>query len=104
MAGTTLAEPMSIGVAALLVGLFVIPVILLYMGHRLRKRSRRWRLTFWGALFGHTLAACFALWYSMVPPEIWSSGDFSRGLFGFYGMVLGAVAGAALGVLLSLKR
>ena len=95
---------MSIGTVALLAGLFVIPMILLYMGHRMRRRSRRWRLTFWGALFGHTIAACFALWYSMVPPELWISGDFSRGLFGFYGMLLGGFLGGLVGMALSLKK
>ena len=94
---------MSVGVLALLAGLFLMPVLLLYMGHRLRRRSRRWRLIFWGALFGHTIAAMFALWYSMVPPELWTSADFTRGLFGFYGMLLGALAGAVIGVALSLR-
>jgi hypothetical protein len=98
-----MAQPMSLGLIALLAGLFVIPVILLYIGHRLRRRSRRWRLMFWGALLGHTVAAVFALWYSMIPPETWTSADFTRGLFGFYGMLLGALTGALAGLALSLR-
>ena len=92
---------MSIGLGALLVGLFVVPVFLLYLGHRLRRRSRRARAMFWGALLGHTAGAVFATWYSMIPPEEWTSGDTVRGLFGFYGMLLFALIGTLAGYVLA---
>lgn len=92
---------MSIGMIALLIGLFVVPVFLLYLGHRLRRRSRRARGMFWGALSGHTLGAVFATWYSMIPPEEWTSGDTARGLFGFYGMLLFGIIGTLAGYILA---
>ena len=90
---------MSVGLAAMLAGLFVVPALLLYVGHRLRRRSRRARSIFWGALLGHSIGAVFALWYSMIPPEAWTSGDFTRGIAGFYGMLAGGAAGALIGAI-----
>lgn len=92
---------MSIGLLALLAGLFVIPAFLLYLGHRLRRRSRRARAVFWGALFGYILAGLVAVVYSMIPPEAWTSGDVTRGFFGFYGMLAGGLLGALVGLLAS---
>ncbi len=95
---------MSRDILALLIGLFVVPGIMLYLGHRLRRKSFRARRIFWGMFFGHTAGALVATWYSMIPPELWSSSDFWRGAFGFYGMLLGGVIGALLGFLISLVR
>ena len=92
---------MSWGKLAMLGGLFVVPVFLLYLGHRLRRRSRRARAMFWGALVGHTIGALFATWYSMVPPEVWTAGDTARGFFGFYAMLLFALAGTVAGYVLA---
>lgn len=92
---------MSIGFVALLLGLFIVPVFLLYLGHRLRRRSRRARAVFWGALFGHTVAGLVAVVYSMIPPEAWTSADATRGFFGFYGMLAGGLLGALVGLLAS---
>lgn len=92
---------MSIGLLALLAGLFVIPAFLLYLGHRLRRRSRRARAVFWGALFGYILAGLVAVVYSMIPPEAWTSADVTRGFFGFYGMLAGGLLGALVGLLAS---
>jgi hypothetical protein len=90
---------MNAGLATMLAGLFIVPVALLYLGHRLRRRSRRARAVFWGALIGHTLGALFATWYSMIPPEAWTSSDTTRGFFGFYGMLVLSVAGGLIGLL-----
>ena len=95
---------MSTGRLAFLLGLFIVPVALLYLGHRLRRKPKRVRAVFWGALIGHTAGAGFATWYSMVPPEEWTSADTVRGFFGFYAMLAFALIGAALGYLLSRKR
>ena len=90
---------MNPGLMAMLAGLFIVPVALLYLGHRLRRRSRRARAVFWGALLGHTLGALFATWYAMVPPEVWTSSDTTRGFFGFYAMLVLAVVGGLIGLL-----
>ena len=89
---------MNSGLAAMLAGLFIVPVALLYLGHRLRRRSRRARAIFWGALIGHTLGALFATWYSMIPPEVWTSSDTTRGFFGFYGMLVMSIVGGLIGL------
>ncbi len=95
---------MTPGILALLTGLFVIPGIMLYVGHRLRRRSFRARRIFWGMFFGHTAGALLATWYSMIPPELWSSSDFWRGAFGFYGMLLGGLIGGLIGFVVSIFR
>lgn len=95
---------MSTGLLTMLIGLFVVPVFLLYLGHRLRRRSRRARGMFWGALIGHTAGAVLATIYSMVPPEEWQSGDTTRGFFGLYAMLLFAIAGSLSGYVLARDR
>lgn len=86
---------MSIGTVALLVGLFVIPLIILGLGHRLRRRSPAQRRMFWGALVGYLVAALAAMWVGMVPAAEWSNSDTVRGLLGFWGLLVGPIIGAA---------
>ncbi len=92
---------MSAGLLAMLAGLFLVPMVLLYLGHRLRRRSGRARGMFWGALCGHIVGALFATWYSMIPPETWTSADTTRGFFGFYAMLVFAVIGTLAGFVLA---
>jgi hypothetical protein len=99
-----MAQSMSTGLIAMLLGLFIVPAFLLYLGHRLRRRSRRSRGTFWGALSGHTAGALLATVYSMIPPEEWRPEDATRGFFGFYAMLLFALIGALIGYLLASRR
>ena len=47
---------MTPGILALLIGAFVIPGVLLWLGHRLRRRTPRWRGAFWGGVAGHLIA------------------------------------------------
>ena|GEM_PF-907354 len=94
-------SPLSAGQFALLAGLFGAPMLLLWAGHHLRRKSRRVRGAFWGGLAGHTIASLIAIWYSMVPPEAWSASDTVRGVGGFYWMMVGAIIGAAIGILKS---
>ena len=95
---------MNLGTLTMLVGLFIVPAFLLYLGHRLRRRSRRARGMFWGALLGHTAGAILATVYSMMPPEEWQSGDTTRGFFGFYAMLLFAIIGSLAGYALARDR
>lgn len=89
---------MNVGTVALLVGLFVVPLILLGLGHRLRRRSPKQRRVFWGALVGYLVAALVAIWVGMVPAAEWSNSDTVRGLLGFWGLLIGPVIGAAAAI------
>ena len=89
---------MSVSAAALLVGLFVVPIILLALGHRLRRRSSTQRKVFWGALVGYLVAALAALWVGMMPAAEWSGSDTVRGLLGFWGLIVGPLVGAAAAI------
>jgi hypothetical protein len=90
---------MTPGTLAMLLGVFGVPVILLWAGHRLRRRSTRRRAMFWGALIGYGIASVAALWASLKPAAMWSSADTLRGFFGFWSLVVGAALGAIVGIL-----
>ena len=92
---------MSIGMVVFLAGLFVVPVVLLWWGHRIRKLDGWKRRAFWGAIVGHSLAGVLAVTFGMIPPEAWTSGETVRGFFGFWTMLLfpllGGVGAAVMG-------
>lgn len=93
---------MTFTLIVLLAGLFVVPALLLAIGHRLRKRTPRAQRAFWGAIGGHVVASIGAIVYSMIPPEEWRSGDVLRGTATFYALLVLPVIGALLGA--SLRR
>ncbi len=82
--------------AALLAGLLVAPALLLWAGHRLRRRSARVRGAFWGGLLGHTLGMLVTLGAAHYPPVPWD-GSAWRTAAVHASMLLGAVLGAAAG-------
>jgi hypothetical protein len=90
---------MTPGLMALLLGVFGVPAVLVWAGHKMRRRSRAWHYAFWGAVAGHLLALVVGLVAAMAPPEMWSGDDRVRGLLGFWSFLLlpalGAVAGRA---------
>lgn len=88
---------MTAGLAAMLVGLFVVPVLLLWSGHRLRRRSSRWQYVFWGALVGHVVAIPIAAIAAMTPPVEWAGSDVLRGALGFWSLLVLPAAGALVG-------
>lgn len=92
---------MSAGLIAMLTGIFVVPGVLVWAGQGLRRRSARWHSAFWGAVIAHALIIPIGLLAAFLPPESWSAGDFWRGLFGFWGFLLGPVLGAVVGAGLS---
>ena len=51
----------------------------------------------WGALTGYCVAACVALYASMVPAAMWAADDTVRGLLGFWSLIIGPAAGALIG-------
>lgn len=95
---------MTFGTAALLLGLFLVPAALLWSGHRLRRRSPRWRSVFWGALAGYALGSLLAIVAGLIPPAEWASDDRMRGLLGFWSLLLLPALGAAIGAVRPLSR
>jgi hypothetical protein len=87
------------GVVAFLAGLFGIPLLLLAWGHRLRRLEPWRRRAFWGAVFGHCIAAILALTFGMIPPESWTAQETLRGFFGFWALLLFPLAGGVAGIL-----
>ncbi|HEX8318780.1 hypothetical protein [Longimicrobium sp.] len=79
----------------LLAGLFLAPVALLWLGHRLRRRAPGARAVFWGATIGHSLGIIATLAAVHYPPVLWTDGW--RAVAVHWSMVAGALLGAAAG-------
>jgi hypothetical protein len=90
---------MTIGLAVMLAGAFLVPALLLWVGHRLRRRPPRWRRAFWGALVAHVLAVPVAVAAAMIPPAEWGADDRLRGFLGFWLLLVAPTLGALLGLL-----
>jgi len=88
---------MTPGLAAMLLGVFVIPTVLVWPGHRLRRRPPRWRGAFWGAVIAHVIAVPVAAVAAMTPAAEWSPTDTMRGLLGFWLLLIAPLVGAAIG-------
>jgi hypothetical protein len=86
---------MTLSLMALLTGLFVVPVVLLWMGQRLRRRSGRWRAVFWGAVTGYVIGMVATVAAMHYPPVLWSGGWRTVLVHG--GMLLGAIVGGVGG-------
>jgi hypothetical protein len=89
--------------AALLIGLFIVPGVLLWMGHRLRRRTAAWRGMFWGAVAGHSLGMLASIAAMHVPAVLWDGGD-ARTAIVYWGMLIGAMVGAAVGWMMGARR
>lgn len=85
---------------ALLVGLFAIPGLLLWLGHRLRDRSPRQRGAFWGGVIGHGIGLAITLTAAVKPAVWWAGGPFLRDFAVHWSPMLLALGGLALGSLL----
>lgn len=86
---------MSVHLLALLMGLFVVPILLLWGSGRVRRASPRAQQFFWGAAVGHCIAAVLACVVAIVPPQAWGPTDVARGVVGWWLLLL---LPAALGV------
>jgi hypothetical protein len=91
---------MSMGILAMLVGLFLVPTWLLAVGHHWRKRSERMKGAFWGGVVGHSTAALVACIAALYHPQLWTEANVIRGLLGLWLMLLGGLAGMAIGALI----
>ncbi len=89
---------------ALLIGLFVAPAVLLWLGQRLRDASATRRGAFWGGITGHTLALVATALAAMAPPIVWTGGGLLRELVVHWSLVAGAVVGTAIGAAAGLRR
>ena len=90
---------MTAGVAAMLLGVFGVPIVLLWAGHRLRRRSPRWHNMFWGGLLGHLLSLVIGSIAAMMPAESWTAADVIRGALGLWSWLVLPVFGALVGAL-----
>lgn len=88
---------MTAGITAMLVGILVVPAGLLWLGHRLRRRSPAARAVFWGAIVGHVVAIVLGMTFGMLPPEEWAPGDRMRGALGLWSFLVLPLAGGVLG-------
>lgn len=91
---------MTLEHVALLMGLFVVPALLLALGHRYRRRPPLWRRIFWGGVIGHSIAILVMLAATMYPPVIWEGGLRARDVAVHWSMVLGGVVGGVIGAAL----
>lgn len=80
----------------LLAGLFVVPMLLLWLGHRLRRRRAWLQGMFWGGVVGHSLGMLVALAAALAPPVLWDHGGW-RFLAVHASLLAGALLGAAAG-------
>lgn len=81
---------------ALVAGLFLVPAVLLWLGHRLRRQTDVRRRVFWGATIGYGLGMLLVLVAIHYPPVLWTGGGWRTAVV-HWGMVLGAAVGAAVG-------
>lgn len=88
---------------AFLLGLFAVPLALLFAGHSFRRRSARGRTVFWGAVVGYFAGVLLATTLALVPAVQWLD-HAPRGVAVQWGMLLGALLGTAAGWTLALRR
>lgn len=82
---------------ALLFGLFGVPALLLFMGHRLRDRAKPARRRFWAGLVGHLAGLLVSTVAMMAPPIWWAGGSFARDFAVHWSMLIGFGLGLILG-------
>ncbi|HEX2208794.1 MAG TPA: hypothetical protein VHG93_14035 [Longimicrobium sp.] len=80
---------------ALVIGLFVVPAVLLWLGHRLRRQTDARRRVFWGATVGYLLGMLATLLAIHYPPVLWAVGGWRTAVV-HRGMIVGAVVGAGV--------
>lgn len=88
---------MSIHIIVFIAGLFLVPIALLIVAHRLRRRSSRTRAAFWGAIVGHIAAAVLAVTWGMIPAETLTSQETARGVASLWSLLLLPLIGAFIG-------
>lgn len=95
---------MTLGSFAMLLGIFGVPAVLLWAGHRLRRRSARWHAAFWGGVIGHVAALLIGSVAAIVPAEQWAPTDLWRGALGLWSFLVLPAIGAMAGALTARTR
>jgi hypothetical protein len=90
---------MNAGILIFLVGLYVLPLALLWLGHHLKRRSALAKRIFWGAVIGHCIAGTLALFAGMMLPEEWTAQERMRGFLGLWSLLIFPLAGGIAGAL-----
>jgi hypothetical protein len=85
------------GRIAMLLGLFAVPMFLLWAGHHWRHTTPRVRGAFWGGVIAHSVAALLATGAGVFWPVEWEASHTWRGFFGFWSMLVLFVVGAGIG-------
>lgn len=80
-----------------LAGLVLPPVVLLWLGHGFRHRSAELKWVFWGGITGYAGITMVWLAALMLPPVSWTAGHGGRPLVVYWGLLVGALAGALVG-------
>ena len=89
---------MTFGFWGMMLGAFGIPALLLWAGHRLRRRSARWIAVFWGAVIGHAASLVIGPVAAMIPAAEWGQNDVWRGALGYWSFLVCPVLGALVGL------
>jgi len=87
-----------------LVGLFLIPLGLLMLGHRLRDRTPTQRRMFWGGIIGYLTGMLVAVSAALYPPVHWPGTDSLRALMVHGGMLFFGCFGVLVGGILARLR
>ena len=95
---------MTIHHIALLIGLFIVPLVALAIGFKFRKRTPRTRAIFWGAVIGHTIATIIASVAAIWPPRVPGPEDAARGALILWTLLAGGVVGALIALLRDTMR
>lgn len=86
---------------ALFIGLFVVPALLLWTGHRMRERGGAARGAFWGGVIGHAAGLLITLTTSVNPAVWWAGGPFLRDFAVHWSPMLLGLSGALVGLALA---
>ena len=95
---------MTAGILVFLVGLYVLPLGLLWLGHHLKRRSARARRIFWGAIIGHCIAGTLAIVAGIMLPEEWTAQERLRGFLGLWSLLIFPLAGGIVGAVRNPSR
>jgi quinol-cytochrome oxidoreductase complex cytochrome b subunit len=89
---------MNVTGLVMMLGVFGVPALLVWAGHKLRRRSPQWRSAFLGAVVGHVLAMVVGSVAAMTPPEAWKATDLLRGALAVWSFTLFPLVGALVGL------